>query len=200
MAKENTETEAIMGEVVEEHLPTVLSANDLYKSFIGLTNIERVKEEDYVLRALLRAESKKKIIETLSAKYPDMKFHYEDLERFIARNQEVVQAMGKEVALTARRHLQAREKCSDVLAGLALYTQKLITELREEGDNTNTIGAIRALNTTLENYMKLEGMIGTQQQEGGKVINIINTSGEKRGLRDKVHSVNFSEETDNGEI
>lgn len=191
----NTETQDLMDDTVKE-LPMVLSSNELYKSFIGLTNIERVKEEDFVLRELLKGTSKRQIITALTAKYPEMAFSYIDLEKFIARNQEIVQAMGKEVTLSARRHLQAREKCSETLAGLAMYTQKLILDFQEEGDNTNTVGAIRALNSTLENYMKLEGMIGTQP-EGGKVINVINTISEKKGsLRERVHSVNFIEEKD----
>jgi hypothetical protein len=191
----NTETQDIMDEAIKE-LPMVLNSNELYKTFIGLTNIERVKEEDFVLRELLKGTSKKQIIVALTAKYPEMAFSYIDLEKFIARNQEVVQAMGKEVTLSARRHLQAREKCSEMLAGLAMYTQQLILNFQEDGDNTNTVGAIRALNSTLENYMKLEGMIGTQP-EGGKVINVINTISEKKGsLRERVHSVNFAEEKD----
>lgn len=190
MAKKGDAEKAI-AEVMDRAV--AIDANILYKQFIGLTNIERVGEEDFVLDQLMRGKSKNKIIEMLSAKYPDTKFNYDDIERFMARNQSVVEAMGHEVTLSARRHLDARKKCAEVLAGVALYTQNLIQDYNMEGDRTNTVAAIRALNTTLENYMKLEGMVGPSQ-EGGKVINIIETMSDgKSRLRDKIHNANFAE-------
>jgi len=175
-----------------DNLPVVFGVNDLYKAFIGMTNIEKAREEDFVLREVMRGKKKNEIINVLKVKHPDMKFNYDDLEKFLARHKEIVQAMGKEVSLSAKRHLTAKAECSEMLAGLALYTQKLIQDFNNEGDHTNTVGAIRALNTTLENYMKLEGMIGTQQ-EGGKVVNIINTISDRhKGVADRVHSANFT--------
>jgi valyl-tRNA synthetase len=204
MSKEKTDTQKVVEEVLDT-LPVVVGVNELYRQFLGMTNIERVHEEDFVLREILRGRSKNEIIEKLKAKHPEEKFNYEDLERFMARNNEVVKAMGKEVSLTARRHLEAKAHCSEMLAGVALYTQKLIQDFRSEGDNTNTVAAIRALNQTLENYMKLEGMVGNSN-EGGKVINVIqNISDKKARLKDRIHNANFVDinpesSDDNGQV
>lgn len=193
-----TEVEIEVDKVLDQ-LPAMINANDLYREFIGLTDIERFKEEDYVLRSLLRGHTRAAIIRGLQEKHPDGTFTVTDFEKFLARNQEVVKSMGKEVTMSARRHLAARAQCGEMLAGLALYTQKMITEFRAEGDNTNTVAAIRALNSTLENYMKLEGMVGPEN-EGGKVVNIINTiSDNKTRLKDKIHNANFVD-ADTGDI
>jgi hypothetical protein len=176
---------------VIDSLPNKIDVDELYRQFIGLSNIERVHEEDYVIRELIRGRPQTEIMNTLRAKYPDNKFTPGDMEKFLARNKEVAKAMGKELTMSARRHLEAKAQCSEMIAGLALYTQKLIQDFRAEGDNTNTVAAIRALNTTVENYMKLEGMIGNQN-EGGKVINVINTMSEtKIPLKDRIHNANF---------
>ena len=199
MVKTDVEIEV---DKVLEQLPTVINANDLYREFIGLTEIERFKEEDFVMRSLLRGKTKTEITRTLREKHPEGIFTMLDFEKFLARNQEIVKAMGQEVTMSARRHLAARAQCGEMLAGLALYTQKMVTEFRAEGDNTNTVAAIRALNSTLENYMKLEGMVGPEN-EGGKVVNIINTiSDGKSRLKDRIHNANFvdakSEDVKNG--
>lgn len=179
-----------------ENLPAHISVNELYNQFIGMTNVERVHEEDFVLRSVLRNKSKNWIIETLKKKYPDTKFNYDDIERFLSKNRDVVKAMGKEVGMSARRHLEARAQCSEMLASVALYTSKLVQDFRSEGDNTNTVGAIRALNSTLETYMKLEGMT-SNENEGGKVVNIIQTMSDgKSRLKDKIHNANFTDVDD----
>ena len=198
--KNLTDTQMTMEEA-GKLLPIALDANKLYRDFIGLTNIERAQEEDFVLKRLFVGDSKNKIVEDLKAKHPDMKFSSDDFEKFLARNQDVVKQMGKEVTLSARRHLKARADCEESLAGLALYVQDMILRMKAEGDHTNEVAAVRAFNATLENYMKITGLLG-QQQEGGKVINIINQVSEhKSKLREQIHNANFSDITeDDGKV
>ena len=180
----------IISEVIDRS-KNAIDANVLYREFIGQSNIEKVGEEDYVLKQIMIGTSTRKILEYLKAKYPDTSFTVNDFDKFLARNREVGAYLKEKNDLSARRHLKAREQCAEALAGLALYTQHLIKDFRAEGDNTNTVGAIRALNSTLENYMKLEGLVGADQ-EGGKVVNIINAVSEKKSsLRDRVHNANF---------
>lgn len=189
MSKEKKASD-VMKEAADK-LPAVMDANTLYKEFIGLTNIERVKEQDYVLKSLMRGKSKNEIVSFLSKKHPDYNFNYYDLEKFMARNQKIVQAMGKEVEMSARRTLEAKEQCSEMLAGLALYTQNLVKEFRSEGDNTNTVAAIRALNGTLENYMKVEGIVDSKSDQP-QVVNVVNAVSEgKSRLKDKIHRADF---------
>ena len=89
MAKDNKQTTAdVVKDVVEKQLPTLVGATDLYKAFLGQSNVEKVKEEDWVMREILKGTSRNKIIQTLQAKYPETYFSYDDLEKFIARNNE----------------------------------------------------------------------------------------------------------------
>ena len=155
--KKPTETQKVMKKAVDM-LPLALDANSLYNDFIGRTTIEEVCEEDFVIKCLYQGKTKNWIIDTLKQKHPDRKFNYEDLEKFMARNRSIVEAMGKEVTLSARRHLKARADCEEKMAGLALYAQDLVLRMKNEGDHTNEVAAIRALNTTMENYMKITGM------------------------------------------
>lgn len=181
----------VMREAADK-LPTVMDANTLYNEFIGMTNIERVKEEDYVIKSLMRGKSKNEIVDFLSKKHPDHNFNYYDLEKFMAKNHKLVKAMGQEVEMSARRTLRAKEECSEMLAGLALYTQNLVKDFRAEGDNTNTVAAIRALNGTLENYMKVEGII-EKKSDQPQVVNVVNAVSEgKSRLKEKIHRADFS--------
>jgi len=186
--KKKTEVEKVV-----DQLPAQINVNSLYNEFIGLTSIEKYKEEDFVLRSLIRGQTRSWILEQLKKKHPDGSFTINDFEKFLAKNQEVMQAMGKDVELAARRMLNAKEQCSNMLAGVAFYTQNLIKDFKAEGDNTNTVAAIRALNQTLENYMKLEGMT-KPEIEGGKVVNVIQgLSAQKNSLKDQIHNANFIE-------
>jgi len=196
--KTNTESQMTMKKAADI-LPVAMDVNLLYSSFIGKTTIEEVSEEDFVIKSLYQGKTKNWIVETLKKKHPEHKFNYDDLEKFMARNRSIVEAMGKEVTLSARRHLKARVDIEENLAGLSLYVQDMVLRMKEEGDHTNEVAAVRALNTTLENYMKISGMIGPA--EGGKVINIINTLSDKKGgLRDRVHNANFVEVDEDGKV
>lgn len=187
-------TEDVVKEIMQRKLPTLVGANDLYKAFLGETNIERVKEETYVMKELLKGTTKNKIIETLKAKYPDYSFNYDDMERFIARNDEIVAAMGQEATLLARRHLEAKTQCHEHLAAVALFTEKLIEKYDREDDRTNTVAAIRVLNQTLENVMKLQGHLQPDQQTN--VINLVNAASSNKGkLKDRLrHRADFINE------
>lgn len=184
------DVESVIAEVIDRS-KNVIDANVLYREFIGQSNIEKVGEEDYVLKQVMLGTSTSKILGYLKTKYPDKTFSMNDFDKFLARNREIAAYLQSKTDLSARRHLKAKEQCAEALAGLALYTQHLVKDFRAEGDNTNTVAAIRALNTTLENYMKLEGFTGPEN-EGGKVVNIINAVSEKKaGLRDRIHNANF---------
>ena len=178
-----------------------IDANILYREFIGMSNIERVGEEEYVIKQIMVGTSFSKIREYLKAKYPDYSFTTNDFDKFLARNREIADYLREKNDLSARRHLKAKEQCAETLAGLALYTQSLVKDFRAEGDNTNTVAAIRALNTTLENYMKLEGLINPV--ENNNTVNIVNAFSERKtNLKDRVHKASFvdAKVVDNGKV
>jgi len=184
-----TNVENVVAEVLSKS-KTGLDANILYREFIGQSNIEKFGEEEYVIKQVMVGTPIAKIVQFLKAKHPDGTFTYNDFDKFLARHHEIGQYLKEKNDLSARRHLRAKEQCAEALAGLALYTQTLVKEFRQEGDNTNTVAAIRALNTTLENYMKLEGFVGNEDNK--PTVNIVNAFSERKsGLRDRVHNANF---------
>ena len=66
-----------------------IDANILYREFIGMSNIERVGEEEYVIKQIMVGTSFSKIREYLKAKYPDYSFTTNDFDKFLARNREI---------------------------------------------------------------------------------------------------------------
>lgn len=184
-----TDVENLVSEVMSKS-KTALDANILYREFIGQSNIEKAGEEEFVIKQVMIGTPIAKILQVLKAKHPDVSFTYNDFDKFLVRHYEIGEYLREKNDLSARRHLKAKEQCAEALAGLALYTQSLIKDFRAEKDNTNTVGAIRALNTTLENYMKLEGFVGTEDNK--PTVNIVNAFSERKsGLRDRVHNANF---------
>lgn len=167
----------MVGDMVEKKLSMFDDVDQLYKEFIGMTNVERAHEETFVVSEIMKGTSKSKIIEMLKQKHPELTFSYQDLEKFMVRNDEIVSSLSKEKRMLARRHLDSREKVSDAMASLALYVRKMIPEM-EKGEKTqDKIAAIRALKDVYESYAKIEGFY---KSEGTTNVNIIQGLSENR--------------------
>lgn len=177
---------------LEFDLPVIRNADSLYNAFIGMTLIEKVKEEDFVLKSLLRGVTKNSILRQLKDKHPDTKFNRLDLDKFLSKNPEVFRAMGKTVEKAARRYLQSKEDVNEQMASVIMYTQSLIPELKAEGDNTNTIAAIRALQSAIVSYAQMEGFTTSDNKVQ---VNIVQQLSEGRtNIRDKVKDVDYTVE------
>lgn len=182
-----------LNEIFNKDFAELPKAYDLYNEFIGMSEIERLKEEDFVLKSIMSGKSERDILKSLKHKYPDKadKITQGEIVKFIERNRDVTEQMTRYVGINARRHFLAKSQCFETLSSLALYTQKLIVDLRKEKDNTNTIAAIRAFHTTLKTIMELENMIKPKHDidSGGKtVINIIS---DKYDLKEQAHRADF---------
>lgn len=177
---------------IEADLPIIRNADSLYNAFIGMTTVEKVKEEDFVLKSLLRGATKNSILRQLKDRHPDTKFTRTDLEKFLSKNPEVFRAMGKTVEKAARRYLQSKEDVNEQMASVIMYTQGLIPELKAEGDNTNTIAAIRALQSAIMSYAQLEGHT---TEDNNVQVNIVQQLSEGRtNIKDKVKDVDYTVE------
>lgn len=165
---------------------------DLYKEFLGKTQIEIYKEENQVIKKLIRGDTKKKIIEDLKTRYPDGRFSYDDMDKFIERNDEIHKLLKIDKTSLSKRWLKAKAECMEELAQLAFYTKSLIPKLQEEGDNNNTMKAISEFRKTLMDFMQLEGHI----MPGNQVNTQINIEGDRlstlrQGLRNRAHKADF---------
>lgn len=193
--RKDTETEKEMKKVVDELLPTVLNGNTLYNAFLGLTNIEKAKQEDYVIKEMVKGTKKSQILSYLNDNYPEYVFTYPDLDKFLAKNPEIFRALGKKVESSAIRYLNAKADVMDRMAGLIAYTENLVTKLENQGDNTNTVGAIRALQNSYMDMAKLQGFL---KDDGKSVnVNIVQQLDSRRDSTRKVIDADYDIEDNN---
>lgn len=186
-------TSSTVKEILEQDFATLPKAYDLYAEFVGQSEIEKHEEEIFVITELLKGKDEESILDDLKKKYPgeEKKFTPKDFIKFLERHKEISSKFEQYKSLTAKRHLEARVQCSEVLASLALYTQKLVVDLRNEGDNSNAIAAIRVLNQTLQSYMELEGLLKPKSDSIGVQQNVINLVSDKFDLRERAHKADF---------
>lgn len=182
----------------ELKLPRTL---DLYKEFLGETQIEIYKQENFVITELVKGTSKTKIVEALKTKVPDGRFSLNDLDKFIERSDELHDLLKIEKRSLAKRWLKAKTDVMEELADVAIYTKSLIPELRKEGDNNNALKAINTLNTLLMNISELKGFIGPETQ----INTLVNVNGNKiddirARLRSKAHMADFDVKPENDEV
>ena len=88
----------------------------------------------------------------------------------------------------ARRYFESKAQCVETIASLALFLERIILDLKEKGDYVNVINATKALNTTLSNYMEIEGMKRPSIMPNATIINF-NEAYTK--LRERAHQANF---------
>ena len=170
---------------------------DLYKEFLGKTQIEIFKEESEVIRRLIKGDSKASIIDSLKEKHPDGSFSYEDIDKFLERSDELHDVLKIDGHSLARRWLKAKADIAEELADIAFYTKSLIPKLREEGDNTNALKAVSTLNTLLMNIAQVQGLFSPATQVNTQIN--VDTGGLaeiKQKLRSKAHHADFKVITD----
>jgi len=181
---------SFVDEIIDTDFP-IGRVNDLYKAFIGKTKIEKAKEEEFVIRALMRGKTKAKIIRDLQELHPEVKFSYLDLDHFIERNDDIFQALKKDHHNVARRHLKVREDIEEGMASLIRYTEKLILQLEQEGDRSNQIQALKTLITAYKSYAELAGHI--KKNEKTEIKNIVQIESNKltERLKERAHNADF---------
>ena len=148
-------------------------AQELYYQFIEQSLIEKCKEEDEVLRRVMRGEDHKTIIEYLKNKHPGMNFNKRDFEKFLARNREVVRELESSDDRLKQRHLLAREDCAAKLYDVAVMAESLIREYHDKEDHKSTLTALKVLNSTLMNYSKILGYTEKPEKKKEEVVELI---------------------------
>lgn len=195
--KENFATKhELINSVLKEHfkMPRTL---DLYKEFIGKTEIERYKQEDFVIKELVKGTPITQILASLKNKVPEGIFTRTDVEKFIERSDELHDIIGKDNTLLSKRWLKAKTDLTEELAQLAAYTKGLIPKLQDQKDNTNTLRAIVAFQNILMNYALLEGVTKKSTQVNTQV----NISYDKiEQIRERANKANFILDVDHDKI
>lgn len=145
--------------------------DELKKSF-GETNIEKYKEEDFVLRSVMQGKDKNWILSELEQKHDD-KFTSNDFKNFLLKNQKIFDLAKQTKGIATRRLIEARADVEEKMASLIIFTEQLVKKYDGQGDNQSTVAAINVLNKTLMNYSKLAGYLHEEKKESKNIINII---------------------------
>jgi len=183
-------------EIIETDYENLPMARDLYREFIKKSNIEKVKEERFVLKELMSGKKSQEILSELKKKHPDTEFTNEDFERFMERNREVMKFLQKDISTASRRFQNARAEIEETMRDLYLFNREVVRDLAEKEDATNLVAAIRALNMTVMNYAKLAGILDLNENKPNvNIVNVISDKYEGLRLKDRVHSrADFKEE------
>lgn len=136
-----------------------IDGNELYKEFTEKSKIEKYKEEDNVLRMMIRGQAKSEIIKNLNDKYrkEEVKFTLNDVEKFLSRNTQIIEYLEDDKTRLVRRHLEARTGVEESMRDLLIFTQHHLNKANNEGDTRTTNDTIRTLNDVLKTYAKLKG-------------------------------------------
>lgn len=164
-----------VNEIIQNGFLELPTGRELYQEFVRESQIEKSKEEDYVIRSLMKGMTKKGIVKELVLKHPQEKFSVDDINRFLDRNKDIVELLEKEKSQLARRHLDAKVKIEEEIAEVAMFTKKLISKYDEQKDNASTLQAINTLMKLLVNYSKIAGFYDahSDQPTNQNIIQII---------------------------
>ena len=180
-------------DIIETDFSKLPNANELYKEFVSISEIEKVKEEDFVIDQLMRGRTKSSIIKELSMKHPTNSFSDYDMTKFLDRNDQIVKELEKQKTQLARRHLNAKVKIEEEMAQMFLYTKKLVDEYRSQGDNNNTVAALRTAMDMMVKYSKLAGFYGEDAKVKEPTKNVINIiTDQKANIAKKIVKANFN--------
>lgn len=145
--------------IKSDYTSDLTGVEDLYTAFSSQSKVELLKEEDNVLKQMLRGIPLNKILIDLNKRHKTDKLSRKDLLKFIHRNKGLLGKIKSMTSLSSRRILSARADCEEELAGLALFTRGLVTKYDTDEDRSATLGAIKMLNITLMNYMRVTGLV-----------------------------------------
>ena len=179
---------------------TYTPVNMLYKEFIGKTYIEKYKQEDFVIKEIVRGNTINNIARQLNERVPNVVSTVtwtNDIQKFMERSDELLLYFERDRNDLAKRHLDAKAKVEEQLAELALFTKKLIIEANNKGEIANSISAVNALVKVYQQYNLLTGFGGGTGPVSGDpsrnqtniLINIGDTKMES--LKDRANKADF---------
>lgn len=194
MAKRGRPKKTKVDEILQTNYTNLPATVDLFREFIKISNIEKCKEEGFVLREMLNGKKPNEIIKALRRKHPNYYFNHNDFNRFLERNKEIRNILEKENKIVARRFKVARAEVEETMKDLLLFNKELIRNLYNKEDDTNLIAAIRTLNQTIMNYAKLAGYLDESEKRNVNIVNLISDRFEGERLKDKIHRADFKED------
>jgi len=141
------------------------TVNDLLMVVRDINIISVLKEEDNVVRDIIRGKSIKSITDNLKIKYPNENINDNTIKKFITLYQDVLfEAKENVMKGYKRRIIKTQEGLTNQLISLANTTKMLSEKYDKEGDNSNAVAAIRTSADILMKFAKVQGL-ATDQPE-----------------------------------
>jgi hypothetical protein len=139
--------------------------SEILASFREASKIVLLKEDDNVIRSIIRGVPKTQILTKLQNQYPEEKLTMTDIDNFLYSYKELlVDEKRKMESMVGRRLLKQQEGLTNELIDLAQTTQRLVTKYDEQGDNVNTIAAIRTAADIFMKVGKIEGIFNEKPE------------------------------------
>lgn len=124
-----------------------------------LDKIAVLKEEDFVIRKLLRGVPRKNILEELQKNHPNEKLSMGDLNEFIKLYRNPILKQQEDIQKSyVRRLVKSKEGLNNELIDLAVKSKNMVDDFREEKDNTNAVAALRTAADIFMKFAKVEGL------------------------------------------
>jgi len=186
-----------MKDIVQDLVPKDQSKgadiNMMLEQLQTLNKIAVLKEDDFVIRSIMRGHTRTKILKELQTKYPKETFYIKDIDDFIIFYQDVLYSEKANLEKAyVRRAIQSQAGLSNKLTDLIIYTEQLARKYDEEKDNSATIAAIR---TTSDMLMKIGKLQGHFQEKPDVNINmqmdkvVTNVTDGNSSFKDKIMKV-----------
>lgn len=190
---------------LDENDPTL---GTMLQELQTLNKIAVLKEEDNVVKNILRGKSRKNILEELQQKYPEEQITKRDLDDFIVLYRDVLYSAKTDMEKAyTRRLLKSKEGLTNELLDLARQAKNMVEKYDEEKDNTNAVGALRAASDIFMKFAKVEGLAQDKPEvnvnmQMDKVVQEATTadSNFKRSVETVLNNNNDEEDTEEGEI
>lgn len=171
-----------------------LTVNEILQEFKHISIISKLKEEDNVIREIIRGIPRTKILERLQSLYPEENITKNDLDGFLLYYKDVFQDEAKKLQSSyGRRIMKQQEGLTNELLDLAITTKNLINKFQEDDDNTNTVGAIRVAADIFMKVGKIQGVFNDSPEinlnmKMDKVVQNI-ASGSTDGLSNRLKNM-----------
>lgn len=139
--------------------------NEMLTEIQTLNKVAVLKEDDNVIRAILRGKSRASILRELQAKYPNDNFVKKDLDDFLLLYREILVHEKTDVEKSyVRQLIKSQTGLTNQLIDLAVKAKDMATRYDDEKDNANAVGAIRTAADIFMKFAKVQGLVREQPE------------------------------------
>lgn len=128
-----------------------------------LNKIAMLKEEDEVIRRIIRGNSRANVLKYLQEKYPNEKINRNDVDDFLLLYRDILYHEKTNIEKHyVRRLIKSQEGLTNQLIDLATQATSMANRYDSDGDNSNAVAAIRTAADIFMKFGKVQGLTKEQ--------------------------------------